>query len=198
MIGIMDRMADAIHLDNPAGFVRDAKDIEVIQRRCDEYQSTRTQLGSSTHELHLSFGVFRVRLVTYLIRGKSSQATGIELSTGSTQKQIIATFTPGFFKLPMLEWRFTRGCKYSWTAGLQSLNLRPGWSPVFEYATIGDLQNVQRLIEEGLASPNDVDPDSWTVLHVGFLCLRSSMLLTSNSENSAPQLGTMLNYAECS
>jgi hypothetical protein len=126
MIGIMNRMADAVHLDNPADFVRGAKDVEVIQRHCDEYRSTRTQLSSSTHELHLSFGVFRVRLVAYLIRGKSSRATGIELSTGSMQKQIIAPFTPGFFKLPTLEWRLSRGCKYSLRAGLQSLNLRPG------------------------------------------------------------------------
>ena len=100
-----------------------------------------------------------------MIRGKSSRATGIEFSRGARQKQIIATFIPGFFKFPILEWRLTQSYNASWKAGFQSLNLRPGWSPIFKYSALGDMQNIQRLIEAGLASPNDINTDGWTVLH---------------------------------
>jgi hypothetical protein len=83
---------------------------------------------------------------------------------------IVATFLPKIISWRILECTFKQR-NGSIGAGLRTFNLRPGWSPIFEYASRGDLQGVRRLIEDGLASPNDVDPDGWTVLHVSFILL---------------------------
>jgi hypothetical protein len=135
----------------------------------DSYTLTKTNLGSRTYELYLSFGTLRIRLLTYAATPKR-QKDGARTSVIAKPKyrQTLITFLPNFDKWPMLEWTFGHQFN-SIKAGIQCFNLRPGWSPIFEFCSIGDLESVRRLIEEGHASPYDIDPDGWTPLHVSLL-----------------------------
>jgi hypothetical protein len=135
----------------------------------NSYTLTKTNLGCSKFELYLSFGTVRVRLLTYAVTLKR-QKDGARTSVIAKPKyrQTLITFLPNFNKWPMLDWTFGRQFN-SIKAGLQCFNLRPGWSPIFEFCSTGDLESVQRLIEEGHASPYDIDPDGWTPLHVSLL-----------------------------
>lgn len=140
----------------------------------------KLHLGTTIYEVRLSFGTFRVRLVENAVIEQSSEPTRREVSKLPKHKKIIATFLPRFATWRILECTFTQR-NNSVDAGLRTFNFRPGWSPVFDYASRGNLQKVRNLIEEGLASPNDVDQDGWTVLHV-------SLLVSSH----APQLALTL------
>jgi hypothetical protein len=42
----------------------------------------------------------------------------------------------------------------------------PKNSPVFEYASLGDVEQLWNLFDKGLASPYDTNPNGWTPLHV--------------------------------
>jgi Ankyrin repeats (many copies) len=132
----------------------------------NSYKLMKTNLRSSTYELRLSFGTLRIRLLDYAATLKHREyGARTSMVVKPTHSQILISFLPNFSQFSVLEWSFSRqfqGIK----AALQSFNLRPGWSPIFEFCMKGDIRNVRRLIEEGLASPNDVDPDGWTPVHV--------------------------------
>jgi hypothetical protein len=129
----------------------------------------KVHLGTALYEVQLSFGTIRIRLVKESIMDKFSQLPHKEIVKRPKHLKIVATFLPKFTSWRILE--CTLNQRYnSIDAGLQTFNLRPGWSPIFEYSNWGDVQNVMRLITEGLASLNDVDPDGWTLLHVSFIC----------------------------
>jgi hypothetical protein len=135
----------------------------------NSYTLTKTNLGSSTYELYLSFGTLRIRLLTYAATPKRQKDRArTSVNAKPKHRQTLITFLPNFNKWPMLEWRFGHQFN-SITAGLQYFNLRPGWSPIFEFCSTGDLESVRRLIEEGHASPYDIDPDGWTPLHVSLV-----------------------------
>ena len=132
----------------------------------NSYTLTKTNLGSSTYELHLSFGTLRIRLLNYAAALKRQEhGARTSMIVKPTHSQILISFVPNFSQFSVLEWSFSRQFQVI-KAALQCFNLRPGWSPIFEFCKKGDIRNVRRLIEEGLASPNDVDPDGWTPLHV--------------------------------
>jgi hypothetical protein len=127
----------------------------------------KMHLGTTMYELHLSFGTIRVRFVKESVIDKCAQ---MEIIKRPSHLKIVATFLPKITSWRILECTFNH--RYSSIdAGLQTFNLRPAWSPIFEYASCGDLQAVRRLLEDGLASPNDVDPDGWTILHVSSIFL---------------------------
>ena len=127
----------------------------------------KMHLGTTMYELHLSFGTIRVRFVKESVIDKLAQ---METIKRPSHLKIIATFLPKITSWRILECTFNQ--RYtSIDAGLQTFNLRPAWSPIFEHASRGDLQAVRRLLEAGLASPNDVDPDGWTMLHVSSIFL---------------------------
>jgi hypothetical protein len=122
----------------------------------------KMHLGTTMYELHLSFGTIRVRFVKESVIDNLAE---MEIIKRPSHLKIVATFLPKITSWRILECTFNH--RYtSIDAGLQSFNLRPAWSPIFEYASRGDLQAVRRLLEDGLASPNDIDPDGWTILHV--------------------------------
>jgi hypothetical protein len=125
----------------------------------------KLHLGTTLYEVQLSFGTIRVRLIMESVIDKSSHPEYTEIISRRRQRKIVATFLPKFTSWRILECSFNQRYN-SIDAGFRSFNLRPGWSPIFEYSSRGDSQNVRKLIEEGLASPNDVDPKGWTVLHV--------------------------------
>jgi len=126
---------------------------------------TKVHLGSNTYELHLSFGIIRIRLLTYSFKDKIHPGRNVGSGRWPKHSQVIATFLPGFTQLPMLEWTISRMFN-SLKVGLQICNVIPAWSPIFEFTKSGDLVNVRKLMDEGLASPNDVDEEGLTVLHV--------------------------------
>jgi hypothetical protein len=127
----------------------------------------KLHLGTTMYEMHLSFGTIRVRLIKESVIDQSTQ---MEIIQRPSHLKMVATFLPKITSWKILQCTFNqRHCSID--AGVQTFNLRPGWSPIFEYAYHGDLQGVKRLIEDGLASPNDVDPDGWTVLHVSAILL---------------------------
>jgi hypothetical protein len=132
----------------------------------NSYRLTKTNLRSSTYELQLSFGAFRIRFLTYAA-ASNRQKDGVRTSmiVKPTHSQMLISFLPNFSQLSVLEWTFSRQF-HSIKAALQCFNIRPGWSPIFEFCKKGYIEKVRRLIEKGLASPNDVDPDGWTPLHV--------------------------------
>ncbi|KAE9379389.1 ankyrin [Stipitochalara longipes BDJ] len=124
----------------------------------------KIHLGTKIYELHLSFGIIRIRMARESVIDGSTQRNHMSLMKRPTYWRIIATFLPKIKSWKTLECTFNR--KYnSIDAGLQTFNMRPEWSPIFDCASHGDMQGMRRLIEDGLASPNDVDPDGWTVLH---------------------------------
>jgi hypothetical protein len=130
----------------------------------------KMHLGTAVYELHLSFGVIRIRMVKETVIDKCSPPTHSQMIRHHKHWNIVATLLPKFTLWRVLEFSFTQRFN-SIGAGLRTFNIRPGWSPIFEYSSRGDLQSVRRLVEDGLASPNDVDPDGWTVLHVSSVFL---------------------------
>jgi hypothetical protein len=149
-----------------------ARDILVPMRN----RFKKAHLGTKLYEVQLSFGTIRIRLVKESVIDKSSQFSDKEVIERPKHLKIVATFLPKFTSWRILECTFNQRYN-SVDAGLYTFNLRPGWSPIFEYSSRGDVQNVRRLIEEGRASPNDVDPDGWTVLHVRLRFLENVILL---------------------
>jgi hypothetical protein len=145
------------------------------------YRLTKTNLGSSTYELYLSFGTLRIRLLTYAVASKRQKdGARKSLIVKPNYRQTLITFIPNSNKCPMLEWTFGHQFN-SIKAGLQSFNLRPGWSAISEFCSSGDLESVLKLIEEGHASPYDIDPDGWTPLHVSlpFISIKAGRLRVS-------------------
>jgi hypothetical protein len=125
---------------------------------------TNTFLGSTTYEIRMSFGTFRVRMSTHITKSKDIHLSTPDLIHMKRQQQISVSFIPGCFLSSVFEWTLSRG--YCPQMTVKYFNLRPGWSPIFKYSAQGDLGKVRQLIEDGLASPNDVDEDGWTPLHV--------------------------------
>jgi len=131
---------------------------------------TRVLVRTTSHNIFLTFGNFRIRVYTYLVGEKSPQAS-VSKRIGLKHRKVAVTFAPCILSSSIWEWTATR-CFGSWKISLQTLNIRPEWSPIFAYAIRGDIRNVRRLLKEGLASPNDVTPDGWTVLHVSLKALQ--------------------------
>jgi hypothetical protein len=127
----------------------------------------KMHLGTTTYDLHLSFGTIRVRLVRESV---AENSTKLEVIKRSWHWKIVVTFLPKSTSWRILECTFNQRYN-SINAGIQTFNLRPGRSLIFDYASRGDLEGVKKLIGDGLASPNDVDPDGWTVLHVSSILL---------------------------
>ena len=137
---------------------------------------TKVLLGSTIYEIHLSFGTFRVRISTHITKFKDRPLSSTDLLRKKRQQEITASFVPACCLASVFEWTISRG--YCPQMTFKSFNLRPGWSPIFKYSALGDIQRVRQLIEEGSASPNDVDEDGWTPLHVGYPCQTLILLLT--------------------
>jgi len=128
----------------------------------------KVHLGTKMYELHLSFGIIRIRMAKESVIDGSSQQSHTTLVKRATHWRVVATFLPKVTSWKILECTFNR--KYnSIDAGIQTFNIRPEWSPIFKRASRGDMQGVRNLIADGLASPNDVDPEGWTVLHVSHI-----------------------------
>jgi hypothetical protein len=125
-------------------------------------QLKKMHIGMTMYELHLSFGTIRVRIAKESVVDKS-RSMGI--LKRPARLNIIATFVPKITSWKIIECTFNQRYN-SINAGIQTFNLRSGGSPIFDCAGRGDLQAVRGLIESGRASPNDVEIDGWTVLHV--------------------------------
>lgn len=160
---LTDRTSE-IHLEAHAK----AKDEVAYQQRPESRSVlTKINLGSGIYDIFLSFGTIRIRFSTYSMRSqavKKGDTRGFSRAK-PLQRQITATFLPKFHGWPLLEWVIGHQFN-SIKFGLQSFNLRPGTSRIFDSSSRGDLEAVRRLIENGLASPNDVDEEGWTPLHV--------------------------------
>ena len=120
------------------------------------------QIGSNTHEVHLSFGIFRLRFVTYLVKDRPSRVAGTEPNPCLRHKVVTATFLSAIHRLPVINWIFTRHFGV-FSAGFQMLNLRPGWSKIFQFASNGDISKVAKLISSGA---NVNARDRWGVSYI--------------------------------
>jgi hypothetical protein len=127
--------------------------------------SRKAQLETNTYEAHLSFGIIRFKFIKSIIRDKRPPQNPPRSSRRSQQNIINVTFLPCVPWFRMLQCTLSQSFG-SFSISLQAHQLRPGWSPIFDFAGRGDIQSVRRLFNEGLASPNDVNSDGWTVLHV--------------------------------
>jgi len=166
MFQLMTKIAEGLQPEKPKCIMDTTMNQESVARKQKTTRSfKRVPLGSDTYEIHLSFGTIRVRVFTYAINDKEEGVNIMTLVKRTKNHRIVATFLPAFSKFPMLEVSFSRILN-TFSAHFQCLNLRPDWSPIFEFARLGDIQSVRRLIREGQASPNDVNPDGWTLLHV--------------------------------
>jgi hypothetical protein len=132
----------------------------------------KLHLGTKMYEVHLSFGIIRIRVAKEAVIDELTQRSNTMLMKRPTHWRVVASFLPKISSWKIIEGTFYR--KYnSIDAGIQTFNIRPEWSPIFDSASRGDVQRVRRLIEDGLASPNDVDPDGWAVLHVSSILFPS-------------------------
>ena len=136
---------------------------------------TTVSFDSTTYEMSLSFGSFRVRISSHTTKPKGSRLSVMDLTHKRRRKEITASFIPGCFMSSAFEWTLSTGF-YSQMV-LKCFNLRPGWSPIFRYSAEGDLYTVQTLIDGGSASIYDVDEVGWTPLHV---CHLSITIATTN------------------
>ncbi|KAL4802531.1 hypothetical protein BDV18DRAFT_166865 [Aspergillus unguis] len=59
----------------------------------------------------------------------------------------------------------TRRLSSGWTFSFQVHNVIPFGSPIFQYTMSGNIQEVQRMFQEGLASPYDCDPHGNNLLN---------------------------------
>jgi len=167
----MLRLVKGLNLSNP-GRIIDADSMQLLPPVDNLTQSlgslskfTKVLLHTSSHNTFLTFGNFRIRFFTYLVGEKSSPASAVDKQRGLKHRKVTITFSPHIISSSVREWSAAQ-CLGSWKIVFQTLNIRPEWSPIFEYAIRGDIPNVRRMLQEGLASPNDVTPDGWTVLHV--------------------------------
>jgi hypothetical protein len=143
----------------------------------DGFGFKKSHLSSNTYQLPLRFGTIRIRMINQTMKLKTSDTRLTELCKKLLHKHITASFIPSFCSLPILECSFSRG--YSpWNASFRTLNVRPDWSPIFKYCTLGDIPGVQGLLARDLASPNDVDQEGLTALHV-----RPAALCPSSTAN---------------
>jgi hypothetical protein len=126
---------------------------------------TTISLGCKTHEIVLSFGTFRIRVVDYIRKRKDQKTFEFRLLQKRRHKRIDMSLILSELLPWVPDWKFTMGFP-SWKVSFQSLNLRPDGSRIFLYCHRGDILGVQRLLDEGLASPNDVDEEGMTALHV--------------------------------
>lgn len=126
---------------------------------------TKAHLSTNSYQFRLSFGIVRIRTVNQMMKLKGSDKPWAEARKKSLHKRVTATFIPSFRSFATLECSFTRG-QSPWNATFRTLNVRPEWSRIFKYCTLGDIGGVQRLIEQGLATSNDVDQEGLTALHV--------------------------------
>jgi hypothetical protein len=127
--------------------------------------SRKAQLETNTYEAHLSFGIIRFKFIKSMTRDKKTPQDALRSSRRSQQKMINITFLPCVPRFKMLQCTLSQSFG-SLSISLQAHQLRPGWSPIFDFAGRGNIQSVRSLFDEGLASPNDVNSDGWTVLHV--------------------------------
>lgn len=157
---------------------------------------TKVFLESAIIEFPMSFGTFRVQTSTHITKPRGCISNGIDALRKLKQQQITASFIPGFLLSSAFELTLTWGYRSETT--FKIFNVRPGWSPIFKYAALGDFDNVRRLLEDGSASLNDVDEDGWTPLHVGSRSHSISHLLTPNFKYSMLLHATMLCFVKCS
>ena len=146
---------------------RETQSLQVFeekQRLRNDSGFTKVFLGSTVYEIQLSFGSFYVRISSHVNKPKDSLSNVTDLIRRKRQQQITVSFVPSCFVSSIFELTLSRG--HCPQMSLKCFNLRPGWSPIFKYCDQGELYKVQELIEDGLASPNDVDEDGWTPLHV--------------------------------
>ena len=83
------------------------------------------------------------------------------------EKDRLSFRTPTWLTSRVWDIRVREACS-GWTLGLSTYNIRPRDTPVFGYVAKGDLQSLQRVFDNGEASPFDRTPDGETLLHVIF------------------------------
>jgi hypothetical protein len=81
------------------------------------------------------------------------------------EKDRLSFRTPTWLTSRVWEIRVREACS-GWLLGLSSYHICSEDAPVFEYTLNGDLKNLQRLFDEGEASPFDRRPGGQTLLHV--------------------------------
>jgi hypothetical protein len=155
---------------------------------------TKGSLKSSLCEFRLSFGTIRMRISTSYTRRRGVRSLGREYScAGKQHKHIVASLEPNFGFASVLEWTLIRG--YSpWSMSFKAFNLRPDWSPIFDYCISGNIAGVRSLIENGHASPTDIDSEGMTPLHVSIVLFRRSNLTGFDSTLLA---FITANYVDC-
>jgi hypothetical protein len=126
-------------------------------------------LTSTCYEFHLSFGIVRIRVSNRSMTRRSTiNNHRNDLRTVTNHRRVVASFVPGYFLSSVLECTLSRG--YSpWSLVFKMPNLRPDWSPIFKYCCSGDIPAIQKLFEDGLASPTDTNSEGMTPLHVRIL-----------------------------
>lgn len=131
----------------------------------NDYGFTKISVGSAVYEFDLSFGTIRVQFANHVAKPKrASDSVHNQLIARRLHRQIAASFVPRYFLSSIFH--LTVSMSFSRKITFATFNLRPGWSPIFKYCITGDIIGLQGLINTGLASPNDVDSEGLTALHV--------------------------------
>jgi len=154
-------------LENPNDSRTSVSLAPIMQKvRSNNVDFRKCSLTSTSYEFRLSFGTIRIRDSIHSTQPKIGQRMArSDVDKSKLHRRITASFVPSYFLPSMLECTLRRD--YSpWSFCFKTFNLRPDGSPIFEYCIIGNNTGVQKLIANGLASPNDVNSEGMTPLHV--------------------------------
>ncbi len=146
-----------------------------------------------------NFGLAMLRFISTEQESVLSDETGVERRMPARQSR---------YDFRLAQWLLSRGlswqsfCKYgSWQYTFRTFRYIPKDSMVVKFCKKGDLANVQRMFDEGLASPFDrVDRGilgDWSLLHVSHAILRIRLLfLISYDASSSPPRDAACNFVD--
>lgn len=147
-----------------------------------------------------NFGIAMLRLIT-------TEQESVLIEESGVERRIPAKRTR--YDVRIAQWLLARGFLWecfgtygrSWQHSFRTFRYIPADSVIIDFCREGDVANVQRLFDKGLASPFDrvemSKSDDWSLLHVSSATLSATHLsLTAYRTYSSPSFIAMRNYVK--
>ena len=148
-----------------------------------------------------NFGIAMLRLVT-------TEQESILVEVSNNERRISAKRIR--YDIRIARWLLSRGFLWesfgmysrSWQHSFRTFRYIPEDSLMIDFCREGDVANVQRMFNKGLASPFDrvaKEDEDWSLLHVSYAILLTRQLtLTSDGTSSSPPLIAIRNCVNSS
>ena len=146
-----------------------------------------------------NFGLAMLRFISTEQQSVLSDETGVKRRIPARQSR---------YDFRLAQWLLSRGFSWqsfgiygSWQYNFRTFRYIPEDSLIVHSCGKGDLANVQRLFDKGLASPFDrvdmEDLGDWSLLHVSHAILRIHLLfLTNYDASSSPSKDATRNFVD--